>query len=569
MPRFLAIDPDPAGPLIATATVGRSGIKLERVLAWPDGDPPPSSPAALGAKLKELLREHRVAAAPVLVCLPRDKVVLKDVRHPKAPPQQEPLVVRFQAKKELAAAENDVLMDYLPIPAPTGADDCRATVVFVNKQVYADLQVMCEAAGLKLAAVTPRPFAVAAAYRRAVATAAAHPPDDPAAPVAVLSLTDRGGEFTVVHGKQVPFTRIVNAAAVSSETALVGELKRSLAMYATQYPGDGVQAVYLTEGSVAGRSWSGRLQTALPIPVYPFDPTAGAAAADDLPEAVRGRSVGAVGLLAAKGESDKLPINFVTPRAPKAEPSKARTGLFLGVLALVLLVAVGGGYGFLVKQKKNREITRLQGELADLNQEIATASYDKKRLAALDGFMRRNVPPVDLLYDITAELPSIDPKRMQVVEFSVKPHKSAPPPRAGVRGPLPKGPTPRPGTAAKPDEKVVADLTLIVLAKDSLEVDKFKDALKREKHFGAIKSVMRGSVTGAGDRSQYDISIEVLPWASEQFTRKLVAAFPVKPKAPPGGEPGEPGDPDPPPFDPFNPPVNPPFDPFNPEGNTP
>ena len=561
MPRFLAIDPDPAGPLIATATVGRSGIKLEQVLAWPDGENLPLAPADIGARLKELLREHRVAAAPVLVCLPRDKVVLKDVRYPKAPLQQEPLVVRFQAKKELAAAENDVLMDYLPVPAPSGADDCRATVVFVNKQVYADLQVMCEAAGLKLAAVTPRPFAVAAAYRRAVAVAAAHPPDDPTAPVAVLSLTDRGGEFTVVHGKQVPFSRIVSAAAVSSEAALVGELKRSLAMYATQHPGAGVQAVYLTEGLVAGRSWSGRLQTSLPIPVYPFDPTAGAAAANDQMEAVRGRFVGAVGLLAAKGESDKLPINFVTPRAPKAEPSKARTGIFLAVLSLAVLLAAGGGYGYLTKKKKDREITRLQGELADLNQEIATASYDKKRLAALDGFLQRNVPPVDLLYDITTELPSIDPTKMQVVEFSVKPHKSAPPPRS-VGGPQAKGPTARPGTnapAVKPEEKVIADLTLTVLAKDSAEVDKFKDALKREKHFGKIGSVIRGSVTGAGDRTQYDISVEVLPWKSSAFVRKLVAAFPVKPKALPADPDGDP------PVDPSDPP----FDPFNPEGNTP
>jgi Tfp pilus assembly PilM family ATPase len=570
--RFLAIDYDPAGPLVASATVGRGGIKLERVLAWPDGDPPPTAPAALGARLRELLKENRVAAAPVLVCLPRDKVVLKDVRYPKAPPQQEPLVVKFQAKKELAAAESDVLMDYLPIPAPSGADDCRATVVFVNKHVYADLMVMCDAAGLKLAAVTPRSFAVAAAYRRAVASAAAHPPDDPAGAVAVLSLADRGGEFTVVHGKQVPFTRSVPAAAVTGEAALVGELKRSLAMYATQYPGAAVQAIYLTEGSVAGRSWSGRLQTALPIPVYPFDPTAGAGNAADLPEMSRGRFVGAVGLLAARAESDILPINFVTPRAPKAEPSKARTGIFLGVLALILLLAVGGGFGYVIKKRKAAEVARLQSELTDISGDIDAALPDKKRLAAVDDFLARRVANPDLLYDIFVEFPIIDPDKMQLIEFSTKPQKT-PASARGSGGPGPKGPLPpggpRGGLAAavlKPEDRPVAELTLVLLVKNPDDLVKFKDTLQKEKHFGKITSAIKGSVTGAGDRTQYELTLDVLRWPARDFSRVLVAKFPEKPKPLPVDPAGEPATPDPDPgFDPFNPG----FDPFNPDGSTP
>jgi len=576
--RFLAIDPDPSGLLVAAATVSRGGIKLERVLAWPDGEPPPTAPAALGAKLKAFLKEAGISPAPVLVCLPRDKVVLKDVRHPKAPPAQEPLVVKFQAKKELASSENDVLMDYLPIPAPTGAEDCRATVVFVNKQVYADLLVMCEAAGLKLAAVTPRSFAVAAAYRRAVASAAAHPPDDAAAPVAVLSLTDRGGEFTVVHGKQVPFTRTVSAAAVAGEAALVGEVKRSLAMYATQYPGAAVQALYLTEGSVAGRSWSGRLQTTLPIPVYPFDPTAGAAGASDLPESLRGRFVGAVGLLAARGESDKLPINFVTPRSPKAEPSKARTGLFLGVLALVLAVAAGGVYGYWMKKKKEREIEELQSDLASVAAGIETASYDKKRLAALDDFARRRLSQTDLLHDIFALLPSIDPDKMQLVSHEVKPHKTPAPPR-GVGGLAAKGPAPAPaglkggllappgapGAAPVPpvklEDRPVADLSLTLLAKDYTDIVKLTDTMKKDRHFGKVVSAIKGSLTGAGERTQYEITADVLSWPAKEFTRVLDAKLPVPPMAPPGDPDNPPADPDPG-FDPF-------ADPFNPGGNTP
>lgn len=580
MARFLAIDPDPSGPLVAVASVVRGGIKLERVLAWPDADPPPTAPAALGAKLKEVLKAARIGAAPVLVCLPRDKFVLKDVRHPKAPPAQEPLVVKFQAKKELAGSPDDVLMDYLPTPAPAGADDCRATVVFVNKQVYADLHALCDAAGLKLAAVTPRSFAVAAAYRRAVATAAAHPPEDTAAPVAVLSLTDRGGEFTVIHGTQVPFTRSITAAAVSGEAALVGEVKRNLAAFATQFPGTSVQAIYLAEGSVAGRSWAGRLQTGLPVPVYPFDPTAGATDAAEMPEATRGRFVGAVGLLAARGESEKLPINFVSPRAPKAEPSKARTGLLLAALLLVVVLGGGGVYGYMQKKKKAKEIEDLTGQLRSLEADIEFASGDKKRLAALDDFIRRRVAVPDIIYDLVVLFPTIDPEKMQLVEFAIKPHKTpvaargpggiapkGPPPLPGgpkgPTAPLPGGPAgglPGPGTsptpAGAPPDRVIEDITLTILAKDSADIDKFKDTLKLEKRFGKISSENKGSTSGAGDRSQHIVTIEVFSWPRSAFDRKLTAAFPVKPKAAdPAADPAAP--------DPF-------ADPFDiPGGNTP
>lgn len=584
MSRFLALDPDPSGPLVATATVGRGGMKLERVLAWPDGEPPPASPAALGARLKELMRDAKIPAAPVLVSLPREKVVLKDVRHPKTPPAQEPAVVKFQAKKELAGSPDEVEMDYLPVPVPPGATDCRATVVFVNKQVYADLKLMCEAAGLKLAAVTPRPFAAAAAYRRAVTTAATHPPDDTAAPVAVLSLSDRGGEFTVVHGDQIPFTRTVPASAVSGEAVLLGEVKRNLAMYAAQHPGANLQAVYLTEGSTSGRSWGGRLQTGLPLPVYPFDPTAGATNAADLPDAARGRFVGPVGLLAARGESDKLPINFVTPRAPKAEPSKARTGILLGVLLALVILGGGAAFGYWKTTQKQREVADLEKQLRSINGEIDAASYDKKRLAALDDFTRRRLSPLDVLYELTIDFPTIEPDKLQLIEYSLKAHKTplaktgpgavAPKGPVGAGGPGTPGgatkggpPTPlgkagpgvpgAPGGAAPAPviplaERPVADLTLIVAAKDAAEIEKLKDILKRQKHFTKVTSAFR---SGSGDRTQYEVTAELLAWPSKEFTRKLNAEFP---KAPKPVEPEEPTDPGPDPLEPMLDPFMPP-----------
>ena len=82
MPRFLAIDADARGLFVAAATVRGGSVKLEQTLALvEDGQPlSPSTAKALGAKLREGLKQAGVPAAPVLVCLGRERVILDTYR---------------------------------------------------------------------------------------------------------------------------------------------------------------------------------------------------------------------------------------------------------------------------------------------------------------------------------------------------------------------------------------------------------------------------------------------------------------------------------------------------------
>ena len=199
--------------------------------------------------------------------------------------------------------------------------------MFVRKQTIQAARQFCEAAGLRLAAVTPRPFAAVAAARHAFAIGAVPAPDDPAGPIAVVTLGDRGGEFTVGRGGDLSFSRTIPTHALAGESALVAELKRNLAVYAGQYPTAPIEAVYLAEPDEPGIGWAGRVRAALHLPVYAFDPLAGSAAAESVPAALRGRFAGPVGLLAARSASAVLPINFVHPRQPRSRtgqgPSRA------------------------------------------------------------------------------------------------------------------------------------------------------------------------------------------------------------------------------------------------------
>ena len=428
MSRYLAIDLDPQGLFVAAGSVRGGSAKVDAALAWTaaDGDGPPPLTAetaqAIGEQLKERLRSAGITPAPVLVCVGRDKVILKELRYPAVPPSEEPALVRFQAVKELTESPDDIVLDYAPLAngvADAGAER-RSMAVAVRKEVFAAIQAMCTAAGLKLAGVSPRPYAVAAALNRAFATGATLPPGDPADAVAVLTPGSQGGEFTVVRGGQVGFTRAVAPQVLASETLLLNEVRRNLTVHAGQNPEHPAQAVYVAEAEEAGAVWSGRLRDALALPVHPFDPLAGAA--EDVAAGLRGRFAGAVGLLAGRA-ADALPINFAAPRQPVVEADPKRKQLLLAVLAFLLLAVVGGGLGYMKLDAADQEYARLLQQKRDLDKDLADLEGDgnAKRLEEVDKWEAKSVCWLDELFDVADRWPEKDQVRAFVFDAKAIP----------------------------------------------------------------------------------------------------------------------------------------------------
>src|SRR5439155_9113963 len=132
----------------------------------------------LGQVLKERLKEAGIAPAPVLACVGRDRVIVKEVRFPQVPETEEPAIVRFQAVKELTDAADDVIIDYA-ISGTTNNGERKAAALVLRKEVLTVYQKLCHGAGLKLAALTPRLVGVSACIRQVMGKTVVTPPPEP------------------------------------------------------------------------------------------------------------------------------------------------------------------------------------------------------------------------------------------------------------------------------------------------------------------------------------------------------------------------------------------------------
>jgi hypothetical protein len=534
LPRYLAIDVEAAGVSVATANLKGSTLTLERVLVLPDRGLglSPSTAEALGVQLKELLKDAGIKPAAVLLNVGRDRVILKEIVHPPTAPAEEPLVVRFQAIKEISDAPDDMVMDYLPLGRAGLTGEQKALAVFIRKDFVNAARVMCDVAGLKLVGMIPRPFALGASLRRAIATGQVPVPSDPNGAFGIVTLSDAGGEFTVCRGSNVLYTRPVSAVAVRNDTTLLAELKRNLTIYGTQQPNAPLQGLYLPEATAtAGASWANFLREELPVSVYGYDPLSGTNLAESVPGQVRSRLAASIGALALKAESDTLPINFVSPRQPRAERKALSPRVLIGALAAVLIFGLVVTVAYLELNKVDDLVTSRADKKNVLDSELLRLEPDTKRLEAAQEFRNREIVWLDELYDLATRVPDVD--KASIVEIdgaALPPPKKEPPrPRATTptTGTQPSATVPsvRTPTVAK-KELPVASMRIVIRTSDPVYPQKISDDFSNDKFYaGVSKSKPNSQGEGKGDPT-YTINTMVMHRGADKYTRQLKATMP-------------------------------------------
>lgn len=508
MARILAIDADGSSVALLAATIGRGGsVTFDRLLTWnTEGPPAPATAEALGRGLRERLAAAKIAAAPLLVCVGRERVVFKEIKHPAVPPADEPGVIRFQAVKELTEAADDVVIDYQPRPGD--GPERRALVVAAKKEIVRVAQMVAQAAGLKLAGVVPRPFALAAAARFHV------PGPDPGTAFGVLAVLGTGGEFLVARGDEILFARPVPAPALASDAALLGEIRRNLAVYSAQNSRDPVKSLFIAEGP-ALRGFASRASATIAIPVLPLDPAAGAKLATEL---TPGQIAAPFGL--ARLATGDLPINFIKPREPKpAVNPHRRPILFAASLAAALLFAAGA-LAYMQLSDRDQVIASLRRELDGIGQDLARLEPDARRADEVRKWNDSSVVWLDELYDLVARFPDLTKLRLTLL----------------TADPMPLPPNPKPGVKPFVARVSIEGLT----TDDSKPLTQFMNELAKESAYKVEAKNTKPLSFGADRRSfsnSFSTRFELQKRPPEDYTKSFTAEAPPR-RSRGGGRPG-------------------------------
>lgn len=391
MPRYLAIDWDQQQLHVVAADIRGGTVAFRRAAVWHEEQSPNAGDAeALGRLLRQRLKEAGIGLAPVLACVGRDRVILKDVRYPAVPEAEEPAIVRFQAVKELTEPPDEIVLDYAPLG--NGGPERRALALAIRREALATWQKLCLTAGLKLAGLTPRPFGLLAA--------AAGVPT--AEPTALVASGERWAEFCVVRNGQLLFARTLTPGP-----GLVAEARRNLAVFSGQAAGQRVASVWIA-GTTDGALHQ-RLGEALDVPVNAFDPFGGAAG-EALPVGERGSFAAAAGLLLAKAQPKGLPVNFVHPRQPVV-PRQLHIGrVAAAVTAAIILLGGTAAYCRGLYLEQAGEKIALESALDDAEQDLVRARESGKRVRALDSW--ESPVWLDVIYDLSALIPDTDALRI-------------------------------------------------------------------------------------------------------------------------------------------------------------
>jgi hypothetical protein len=206
------------------------------------------------------------------------------------------------------------------------------------------------------------------------------------------------------------------------------------------------------------------------------------------------------------------------------------------------------------------------GETSKAKEQIALLTIDKdnftktntqlksetKRLDLVEDFDSREVPWVDVFYDLTVQFPDIKKGRLISLEGTlekpqVAPPRAAPaPPRTGTAPTASAAPAQKgaPLATKKPEPpKNIAKLKLVLAADDIEFADRIMQAFKAPFYEKTTKET--GRREGANENTKlYTIETYLLRRDPKTFTEKLIAAPPPPPKVDPEDEFDPLGDPD-------------------------
>jgi hypothetical protein len=408
MSRLLALEWDTRELRIVAGRASGSGIVVEQALSVELSD---VADEKIGPQLSVAVSEHGLARGEAFVAVPRGKAELRLLTVPPTPDNELPELVRFQALRQFSSIGEDWPLDFIRLSSPD-EPQCRVLAAAISTGFLSAVRSACEAAQLTPKRLILRPCASAALLQRGL--------PDTRCRLLVELLTEEV-DLTVLLAGQVVFLRSVRLPSDELATALVGEIRRTVAAAQNQLGEQRVEQVVLCGGDAAMLALADQLRGQLLLEVVLFDPFAAVEVTrGSTGPSHPGRFAALLGMLHEEATGGRPGIDFLNPRRKPVPPDRRRQYAWVGAGAAMLALMLTGIISWQLRSY-DQSIGKLQHASQGLDKQVKDAEELRTRVSEIDTFVTGDINWLDEVYDLSVKLPPAEQAIVEQATFSSRP----------------------------------------------------------------------------------------------------------------------------------------------------
>ena len=436
--KVVAIDWDVRTVRIVHASVGKRGVKIDRLLSV--GIPAtvdPADPVQMGGHIRRVLDQEGIHTRHAVVDIPRDQAILKTLTLPAIRVDEMAGVVGIQIAKELPFPPGEGVIDFV-VPGPSlDATTSDVLVAVARREVVQQYEAIIAKAGLKLDRVGLRPYANRVAVCEVLKFAL---------PERVLFIDVRPTltEIDVVRSSALVFSRaasvpvpadikgsprLSDAAGLSFVPAAVElpgaedraradgperviqalllEVTRSIEAYRVNDPGAQMDHAIVAGDTGIEEALAETIQKRLGITTELYNPSGSFGWNAEEGAAAAAFSAG-LGLVLSQGDPPAANFNFL---APKRLVSQTRERLRKAPIAAAaaLLFVIAGGILFASQTRPDRlKLAAIEEQIRAIEEKEGDYRKFMTFMEQVRRFEHDQHVWVDVLYDVFSILPQND-----------------------------------------------------------------------------------------------------------------------------------------------------------------
>jgi Tfp pilus assembly PilM family ATPase len=408
MRKILALDWDDRTLKAIEATLQKDVLRVQRVIsaAIPEGVKTGEA-ESFGPFIRQVLADKKFSTRQALLAIPRDKVILINLRLPTAPVGDLANMVKLQASRELPFSADEAVIDFAGSVARDAPEFTDVTVGAIQRDVLAQYRQLAAAAGLQLLRVGLRPNSNLLSITRGVQPFL----DDRILFVDVGAQTT---EINIFRWGRLTFSRSVSIAldaATSPESRgdeavrhpLLMEVMRTVEAYRATDPNKLDQVVIAGDTGLE-TSLAEALHGRIAAPSSPYDPSWTVAIEKDRALQMTGFSA-ALGLLIGEVASDLTRFDFLVPKRQLDKVAIRRKQIIVAAAGVfVLLASIWLTSHSYISNLETRK-AEISARIVGLKKQAESVDVVGKRVATAEKWMKQDMVWLDKLREIVQQMP--------------------------------------------------------------------------------------------------------------------------------------------------------------------